>query len=623
MSLSRFIKFSLTGLAMLSASWALSACLVVDIIPNWRPVAQEINHNGSLDALNDSQPVVVEENGFRYVLFSGELTNNGDTELFLQKLSLTGTVTSLVRLTNNVGVDIEPRMVAGGNGFLYITWTYRFSDSSPYQVWFLRVRTSDLGIVQGPTLVSNAALSTSDSYASQLVYSPDLNQVSVVWASNAPTSTIYYNRVTTSAALSPTVVSQGTGCASAVRSQVQPRLTRSYPAGGYSQIAWVGFTGTDTDSVFWREFNNNNGQPSSNCIILSDLVTYAGLERELSLAMNPQSNRSYVGWAHTNDGSNDGDIYLRSVDFNRNVCNLINISGAITTTDDRMVNIAAGHTISNWVHLTWERWSVDAGNGAIQYNLVQDGANCAGDSVARTPITLTANVSLGTVPTTTADLDTPRIAVQTNALIARPTGSTSSLLAASPDQPPVPYHPAPVNPSLSHFGEGGVPAQANLAVASPAVEAPSVPHPTLDCAATPQHDKCTSPDNPANRVSPQGLAPVRPPRCGTGAADAVAVSFFDDTHNQMYAVLFQAGELLNGTTCQASAATGTNASLFALARNDYVYDVDDHAITMTPAGLPVVAWVGREPTSGVVFLANDEIYVTDALFGVALPLMVR
>lgn len=620
MSLSRFIKFSLTGLAMLSASWALSACLVVDIIPNWRPVAQEINHNGSLDALNDSQPVVVEENGFRYVLFSGELTNNGDTELFLQKLSLTGTVTSLVRLTNNVGVDIEPRMVAGGNGFLYITWTYRFNISSAYQIWFLRVRTSDLGIAQGPTLVSRQSLSTIDSYSSQLVYSPDLNQVSVVWASDVPTSTIYYNRVTASAALTPTVVSQGTGCASAVHSQSRPRLTRSYPAGNFSQIAWVGFNGPNADSVYWREFDNINGQSSSNCIILSDLVTYPGLENELSMAMNTQNNRSYVGWAHTNTGSNDGDIYLRSVDFNYNLCNLINISGAITTTSDRLANIAAGHTISNWVHLTWERFDVDAGNGAIQYNLVQDGSNCAGTLQQRTPITLTANVSLGTVPTTTADLDTPRIAVQTNALIARPTGSTSSLLAASSDQPPVPYHPASANPDFSHFGEGGAPTQANLAIA---VEAQSVPHATLDCAATPQHNKCTSPDNPANRVSPQGLAPVRAPRCGTGAADAVAVSFFDDTHDQMYAVLFQAGELLNGSSCQATAATGPNASLFALARNDYVYDLNDHAITMTRTGLPVVAWVGREPTSGAVFLANDEIYVTDALFGVALPMLVR
>lgn len=621
MTLVKVLKLMLLSAFVVVAASALSACKVVDIIPNWKQPAIEIQHDNFPSAFDDRSPVVVEENGFRYVLFSGGI-GGGESELFLQKLSLTGTVSSLVRLTNNSGIDIEPQMVSGGNGFLYITWTYRIDSSSAYQIWFLRVRTSDLVTVQGPIQVSKDPLDNAHSRFSQVAYNSSDNHAVVVWASETPTSTIYYNRVNLTGALTPTIVSQGPGCASNLYPQYQPRLTRSYPHGSYSQIAWVGYTGSSSDSVFWREFYNKSGLPSSDCIILSDMVDFGGLEGDLSMAINPDNNRSYVAWSHYNDAWFDGDIYLRSVDFYYNRCNIINISEAITTTDDYNVSIAAGHAISNWVHLAWERSNVTASNGAIQYTLVQDGSNCAGNVTARTPITLSANMSLGTAPVPgAADLDSPRIAVRTNALIARAVNT-----GAGPDQPleqaGMTALPAPLYPPQAKFNEGS-PARQTVAGAPAASEAAST-HSPLNCTATPDHPKCTSPLDQPRAFEPQAITSVSSSRCGTWAADAVAVSFYDDDNDQMYAVLFQAGELMYSGACRVGPATGVNnVKLAALTRNDYVSDWNDHAITMTPKGLPIVAWVGREPGVTSVTIANDEIYVTGALFDVNLPLMVR
>ncbi len=617
------------------AAIALSGCLT--ILPQWQPT-DEIQHQNSSMALDDSNPIVVQSGQERFILFIGE-TTDGDVDLFLQRMNAVGQlVGSPAQLTVNNGEDSQPQL-AEQDGWLYLVWRYRHTPSDPYQVWWARVSTATLSYAAGPVQVSGL---TGDGHTPQLAVRPNGTTV-VVWEQrNGITGTIYYRQVNFNGtfASGPVIVSQGTGCAPAGYHQRAPRVMRSFTLGGFAQIAWIG-NNAGGDSVYWREFDNLSSSPSSDCLILSGPVDYAGPEIDLDMAINPSNNRSYVAWTHRNDGSNDDDVYFRSVDyFSLQRCDILNVSNAVTTTDEGGVRIAAGHTISNWVHLVWERFNQTAGQGAIRYALIQDGANCA-VSGQKTPtkITPSGNLSLSGAPVPTgADVDSPRIAVARNAIISRYNGGSGGTLMMSAQADAE-------APPMESAAEAGAEATVlderpalPVGVAHDASEteaqndaAPAAP---LDCAATPDHPRCQELAEANGRIgllSSQAAAAASSFQCGTNAADAIVVSFFDDTNKQMYAALFQAGEVLYNGDCyrvvSAQYPSNGGLKLQPLTRTDYGspndVDRDDHYPFISARGLPTVAWRGREPTSLFFGPANEEIYVAEGKFETYAPIVRR
>ena len=623
-------KLALLGLLAFAAI-ALSGCLT--ILPQWQPT-DEIQHQTSSQALNDRNPIVVQSGQERFILFIGD-TTDGDVELFLQRMNAAGQlVGSPAQLTTNTGEDSQPQL-AEQDGWLYLVWRYRHTPSSPYTVWWARVNTATLAYAAGPAQVNGSL--TGDGHTPQLAVRPNGTTVAVWEQRDGITGTIYYRQVNFDGtfASAPVTVSQGTGCAPAGYHQHAPRVTRSF-AGIFAQIAWIG-NNASGDSVYWREFNNGSSSPSSDCLILSNPVNYPGQETDLDMAINPSNNRSYVAWTHLNDGSNDKDVYFRSVDFYFQRCNILNVSNAVTTTSEGGVRIAAGHTISNWVHLVWERFNQTAGQGAIRYALIQDGANCA-VSGQKTPIKITpsGNLSLSGAPVPSgADVDSPRIAAVRNAIISRYNGGSGGTLMmsaqADADAPPVEsdaeatvLDERPTLPAGVAHDASETEAQNEAAPAAP-----------LDCAATPDHPRCqelaalAESNGRIGPLSSQATA-ASSFQCGSNAADAIVVSFFDDTNKQMYAALFQAGEVLNGSSCDRVVSAQYpgigGLKLQKLTRSDYQspddVDRDDHYPFISARGLPTVAWRGREPTS-VFSPANEEIYVAEGKFETYAPIVRR
>jgi len=619
------------------AAIALSGCLT--ILPQWQPT-DEIEHQTFSPVLNDSNPIVVQSGQERFILFIGD-TTDGDVDLFLQRMNAAGQlVGSPAQLTINTGEDSQPQL-AEQDGWLYLVWRYRHTPSSPYTVWWARVSTATLSYAAGPAQVNGSL--TGDGHTPQLAVRPNGTTVAVWEQRSGITGTIYYRQVNFNGtfASAPVTVSQGTGCAPAGYHQRAPRVTRSFPDGSFAQIAWIG-NNAGGDSVYWRNFHNTTSSASSDCLILSGPVDYAGPEIDLDMAINPSNNRSYVAWTHRNDGSNDDDVYFRSVDYSSlQRCDILNVSNAVTTTSEGGVRIAAGHTISNWVHLVWERFNQTAGQGAIRYALIQDGANCA-VSGQKTPtkITPSGNLSLSGAPVPSgADVDSPRIAVARNAIISRYNGGSGSTLMMSAQADAE-------APSVESAAEAGAKATVPgerpalpVGVAHDASEteaqndaAPAAP---LDCAATPDHPRCqelaalAESNGRIGPLSSQATA-ASSFQCGSNAADAIVVSFFDDTNNQMYAALFQAGEVLYNGTCylvvSAQYPGDGGLKLQKLTRSDYQspddVDRDDHYPFISARGLPTVAWRGREPTS-VFSPANEEIYVAEGKFETYAPIVRR
>lgn len=614
---------------LVGAATFLAGCFT--ILPQWRPT-REISRQDSGQVITDTTPIIVASGNERFVLFIG-YTTAGDNELFLQRMNAAGQlVGSAVQLTNNSGQDDQPQMVEQG-GWLYVVWRYRLGSNS-YQTWWARVDTATLAYAAGPAHVSSPL--AGDSNTPQLAVRADGTSV-VVWAQENPTSTIYYRQVVSNATFAgaPVIVSQGTGCASGQFSQYLPRVTRSFFSGAFSQIAWIGQSGGG-DSVFWREFDNTTNSPSSNCLILSDAMTYSGQEIDLDLAINPYTNRSFVAWTHLNDVSLDGDIYVRGVEFsNLERCDVLNVSNAVTTTHEGGVRIAAGHGISNWVHLVWERFDQTAAQGAIRYALVQDGLDCT-TSLTPTKITPAGNISLTIAPVPgNADVDSPRIAVATNAVIARVQGSGGTLLAlagapAAPGDAGVSVEGVEVEREERHAGDEDVkPALPELSLPGAGEPQNTGAPPALpDCQAEPAHPRCQELAALQPRLAPmsaQAASAASSFQCGSNAADAVLVSFFDDQNNRMYAALFQAGEVLyNGICYRGVSAQYPNdggLKVQALTRTDYVFDHDDHYPFMSTRGLPTVAWSGREPETFLLSQANDEIYVAEAMFTAYTPIV--
>jgi hypothetical protein len=615
------------------AAIALSGCLT--ILPQWQPT-DEIQHQDSSMALDDSNPIVVQSGQERFILFIGE-TTDGDVDLFVQRMNAAGQlVGSPAQLTVNSGEDSQPQL-AEQDGWLYLVWRYRHTPSDPYQVWWARVSTATLSYAAGPAQVNGSL--TGDGHTPQLAVRPNGTTVAVWEQRDGITGTIYYRQVNFNGtfASAPVIVSQGTGCAPAGYHQRAPRVTRSFPAGSFAQIAWIG-NNAGGDSVYWREFDNSSSSPSSDCLILSNPVNYPGPEIDLDMAINPSNNRSYVAWTHRNDNSNDDDVYFRSVDyFSLQPCDILNVSNAVTTTSEGGVRIAAGHTISNWVHLVWERFNQTAGQGAIRYALIQDGANCA-VSGQKTPtkITPSSNLSLSGAPVPSgADVDSPRIAVARNAIISRYNGGSGSTLMMSAQAD---AEAPPVESAAEAGAEATVPDErpalpAGVAHGASETEAQNdaAPAAPLDCAATPDHPRCQELAESNGRIGPLSSQAASSFQCGSNAADAIVVSFFDDTNRQMYAALFQAGEVLNGSTCHrvvsAQYPGDGGLKLQKLTRLDYQspndVDRDDHYPFISARGLPTVAWRGREPSSLFFSPANEEIYVAEGKFETYAPIVRR
>lgn len=623
------LKRLVIGGLLLFALTVLAGC--VTILPQWR-TTQEISRQQLGQPITDTTPIIAQSGNERFILFIGA-TTDGDNELFLQRMNAAGElVGGPVQLTTNPGEDDQPRMVEQ-DGWLYVVWRYRANPTANPTIWWARVNTTTLAYASGPVQVSLTLSGPNDT--------PDLAVRStgtsvVVWANANPTSTIYYRQVDFNGALptAPVIVSQGPGCAPPQYSQRSPRVTRSYTAGNFAQIAWIGDNAPASDSVYWRDFDNTTSTPSSACLVLSNEVTYPGAEIDLDLAINPADNRSYVAWTHQNSSTGDWDVYYRSVNFSPAPCQILNLSNAITTTFEGGVRIAAGHSISNWVHLVWERYSQTAGQGAIRYALVQD------DSCSATPtrITPSGNVSLSPAPVPAgADVDSPRIAVARNAVIARPNGSGSSTMMALSVAD---LEEKAAEAAVAEAEAAAGPVFDERPLLSPAIasnaearetEDTGQPAPTPDCAADPQHPRCAElaalGAAPMTTMAAQAASSTASFQCGSNAADAVVVSFFDDTNKKMYAGLFQAGEVLNGSSCvrvvSAQYPANGGLRLQALERNDYsapnFVDYDDHFPFISARGLPTVAWRGREP-GNFISTANDEIYVAEAKFPAYAPI---
>ncbi len=618
------------------AAIALSGCLT--ILPQWQPT-DEIQHQTSSPALNDANPIVVQSGQERFILFIGD-TTDGDVDLFLQRMNAAGQlVGSPAQLTVNTGEDSQPQL-AEQDGWLYLVWRYRHTPSDPYGVWWARVSTATLFYAAGPAQVNSGL--TGDGNTPQLAVRPDGTTVAVWEQRNGLTGTIYYRQVNFSGtfASGPVIVSQGTGCAPAGYHQRAPRVTRS-GGGNFAQIAWIG-DNAGGDSVYWREFINTSSSPSSDCLVLSDAMNYSGPEIDLDMAINPSDNRSYVAWTHRNDGPNDDDVYFRSVNFASppQRCDILNVSNAVTTTNEGDVRIAAGHGISNWVHLVWERFGQTAGQGAIRYALIQDGANCS-VSGQKTPVKITpsGNLSLSGAPVPSgADVDSPRIAAARNAIISRYNGGSGGtlMMSAQADAEASPMESATEAGAGATVSDERPALLAGIGHDASETEAQNdaAPAAPLDCAATPDHPRCQELAEANGRIGPlssQAAAAASSFQCGTNAADAIVVSFFDDSNKQIYAALFQAGEVLYNGTCyrvvSAQYPGDGGLKLQKLTRSDYQSpnDVDrnDHYPFISARGLPTVAWRGREPALLFFTPANEEIYVAEGKFETYAPIVRR
>ncbi|MDW8054101.1 MAG: hypothetical protein RMJ86_06115 [Anaerolineae bacterium] len=620
----------------------LTGCIT--ILPQWRPT-REIGRQFSSQPITGTTPIIVQSGNERFILFIGFDESGGDNDLYLQRMNAAGElVGSPVRLTINTGADDQPRMVEQG-GWLYIVWRYLHTPSSSYGVWWVRVNTATLYHAAGPTEVSSGV--PGDNVSPDLAVRPDGTSV-VVWANRNPTSTIYYRQVISNGTLAstPVIVSQGPGCAPAQFAQVLPRVTRSL-FGRYAQIAWIGGSSAVDSSVYWREFDNNDrggaGAPSSDCFRLSDGVDYAGVTsgpRQFDLAINPLNGDSYVAWSHYGlaSGFSSYNVYFRRVQFSpRQVCKLLNLSNAITTAHDLNVRIAAGHAVSNWVHLVWERFqSASAEQSAIHYALVED-TDCSAS-----PRRITTNdvvLSRSPVPAY-ANVESPRIAVAQNAPIVLIRNTSGSLLvmgaAAAGHSLTTTTTPEAGSPPSEVFEERPMPS-VGVEGAAAAQEAENIgqPMPMPNCAAESDHPRCVEiammETLQMSALSAQASSAASSFRCGTNAADAVLVSFFDDTNDRIYAALFQVGEVRNGNSCgvvvSAEYPSLGGLRLQPLLRDDYsapnFVDHDDHFPFISARGLPTVAWRGRKPGTIVVSLVYEGIYVAEAKFPAYVPIVRR
>jgi hypothetical protein len=146
-----------------------------------------------------------------------------------------------------------------------------------------------------------------------------------------------------------------------------------------------------------------------------------------------------------------------------------------------------------------------------------------------------------------------------------------------------------------------------------------------DCAAEPENEKCLWAAQQLGGAAPTFAAPTNFSGCGTNAADAVGISFIDDTNQRMYVAYFQAGEALSGGVCYVFPFFDGQVTQLTRSNFDPVGDYDDHTIVIDSNGLASVAWSGRVPASFFIltFPANDEIFFASTQYPVTLPFIMR
>lgn len=620
------------GLGSLAvAGLVLAACVIV---PRWRLPALQIVHNDPVTAFDDFEPDMAVYNNIRYVVWSGDSVN-GDTELFIQGFNLAGqAVTGQVQVTDNLYNDYNPRLVSGDNGFLYLVEEYQ-NNGDDLNIWWWKLQASDLTTVAGPTQVSIAAgqIGTGrDDDHVQVVHAPNVSGAPatlVVWESEVPTNTVYYNRVLENGVVStPIAVSQGTGCAPAVDHQFAPQLGRSYPSGTYAFIAWYGFN-SGIDSVFWRSIDNELVSAATNCVLVSG-PTASGDDARVVMDVNPGNNISVIAWDKFFSASSEYDVFYSAVTLSGTLCQFMNVSNADTTTDDFTPDIAAGHAISNWVHLGWEHNPLSGGFD-MYYGLLEQpvcgnaptfvsspgtilgapfpaGAN---PSVIRMDVRSNVTIGLGTVVPMMITSD------QVNQLVERQLLTPEQADALLADGQITSEEVAQV---VNQWAQARTVAPAvNAAAEAENPEAVNTPAAPPDCAAQSSNDWClmlAQPLMPRDPVSPEAPEAL----CGTLASDAVLIGYHDGTNSDLYTTYFQAVESDAGGSC-ADGAFLQPSTLMVRADSATYSDFSDFTLMLDAQGLGYMAWPGQVPAGATP--SNWEIFLSYTTYPVSLPLQRR
>lgn len=416
-AIATFVKRLVAAGVSALAGVTLTGCIT--ILPQWRPAVR-------ITSFDAYAPIILQSGNDRFVLLEGYLPNNAggySSGLFLQRIDAAGRlVGSPVAVTNaSSAVAVTRADAAERNGWLYVVWEQRYSNTESAIMW-AKVNTTTLQpAVQ--TRVSEGLSHLNEQ--PRLAVRPNGTSV-VVWKyrePNSPTTGIYYRQVQHDGVLLSSgavlVAPVSTSCWAAGLGR-PIRLTLSWD-GARSQIAWIGATGV----LYWREVDNLNNAPGT-CFIASEGLDYAGVVESVDMAVNSLNGDSYLAWTYRRpqNAPSNRDVYYRRVKYSASGLQLCRLHGLSSsdTEDEFDVRIAAGHDVRNWAHLIWVSYPLySARRDSIRYALVED-TNCNA-APSQVDATLYTATQFGVVAA-----ESPQIAVAQNAVIASLRGYTVSSL---------------------------------------------------------------------------------------------------------------------------------------------------------------------------------------------------
>ncbi len=645
MKLSRH-TIRMLGVLMASALGllVLAGCLA---LPAWKKPPFNISHTSTTKPLTDTLPDMAIYNGVTYIVFQGY--DGNDQEIYLQgvkNFASTAVTTTIKNLTNDALDECDPHIVSGNDGYLYITYRGLGCFTLSTIDW-MRVRASDLAVVNGPSVVSNLPYFGVGRYNDQprITHADGNNYSLITWVGRQTaefTPTIFLNKVTDAGSIgTPITVSVGTGCQSTSvdrYDQLAPRIGSSKPNGNFTQIAWYGDTSVG-DSAFWRQIYNPSMTFNTDCKRLSD-GTIAGTDNNVELSVSQEDNQwdSYVAWTKY-DGANN-NVYARRVTITGTICSYVR--APYVSSDSFNPVVAAGHNGNNWMHLAYEHV---LGASHIWYNLY-DTSNCGatpvsanafGDSQGVFTLTVSPwpsgdNGNLGTIgvePNTTA---LAASVVQANQITPDQLNKLAESGMLSKDEVDSILQDGSVN--LDRLGQviqartnrvqerfaAAYASSSELNKAGPVEGTPDVAPSTPwndHCAEDPSTDGCAQPTAQAAIVQPNS------PSCGgiTGN-DAVAVAWADGTTNQAYAT-----EIGAGSTVFISCLTGALASNGANQLRT-IFGSGDNTPTAAQVknGIAHVVWAGFTNhicNFFICFYDDDDIYYAVTHIPVYLPLTLK
>jgi hypothetical protein len=425
---SRLVRIlSVLGLAVLGL--ILAGCIV---LPGfnfiWKAPALQLSHTSFSEALDDFSADIVRYSDKSYIVYYGTdiAANGGDREIYLRVTDqFAGHVISSTQLTDNATDDTQPHITTS-RGYLYVVYRHyggNFFFVPNYNIYWLKIRVSDLAIVAGPTLVSTSTDdNVQDDINPQIVHTSEAgganSRTDIVWESPAITgSTVYthailWNYVTDGGIVgNPITVSVGSGCPGSKYNQYVPRITHS-ANGTASYVAWFGHNSLNATykDVYWRSIDNSTATYNTGCSNVSLGDGDDSFDARMSTGID---NVSYVAYDRL-FGATDNDVILRPVESNGTVCERVTYTAG-SGADDYNPDVAAGDTVSNWVHLVWQH--PVGGYNEVWYDLY-DASNCGS---APTPINNVAGDANGIITLTVSPYPisttagVPLIAVATNA----------------------------------------------------------------------------------------------------------------------------------------------------------------------------------------------------------------